>query len=118
MAEEPTAPTIDVHYLKSKIYREVSCDGAVGGPTPTNKIWIGFYSERLPVPRVVRHQLLATETEGEFVMDPNAQPVPIEARTGIVRNIEFGLYLTPAAAKTLHEWLGIELAAIKGEESK
>lgn len=118
MTEEPSTPTIDVHYLKSDIYREASCDGAVGGQTPTNKLWIGFYSERLPIPRVVRHQLQRTDKEGEFQIDPNAPPVPVEARTGIVRNLEFGLYLTPKAAATLHEWLGAQLESMKGEESE
>lgn len=119
MAEEPTEPTIDVHYLKSPSYRESSCDGVVGGQTPANKIWIGFYSERLPMPRVVRHKLLPTgENKDEFQFDPDTPPVVVESRSGIVRNLEFGLYLTPETAQTLHSWLGNQLASIKGEESK
>jgi hypothetical protein len=118
MAEDPPAPTIDVHYVKSTAYREVSCDGAVGGETPANKLWIGFYSERLPIPRVVQHQLLRTDKEGEFQMDPDKPPVPIEGRTGILRNLEFGLYLSSATAASLHEWLGHQLAIMKGEEIK
>ncbi|TIX25562.1 MAG: hypothetical protein E5V37_26960 [Mesorhizobium sp.] len=116
MAEETPVPTIDVHYLKSSVYREASCDGAVGGQTPANKLWIGFYSERLPIPRVVQHHLRQTGKEGEFEMDREKPPVPIEGRTGILRNLEFGLYLTPEAAANLHQWLGNQLATLKGEE--
>jgi hypothetical protein len=117
MAEDAPAPTIDVSYIKSGNYREAGCDGAVGGPTPNGKVWIGFYTERLPVPRVVRHQLKATDDPEEFQLDTDHAPTPVEGRSGIVRNLEFGLYLTPDTAEELHRWLGRHLKFMKGEKS-
>jgi hypothetical protein len=115
MTDDAPDPTIDINYLKSGDYREVSCDGAVGGPTPSEKIWIGFYTERLPVARVVRHKLLPIEGTEEFILDPNSEPVTIDSRAGVIRNLEFGLYLTQDTAKHLHEWLGKQIKINEGD---
>lgn len=115
MTEETPAPTIDVNYIKSAQYREVSCDGAVGGPTPGNKLWVGFYTERLPIPRVVQHTLKSSGSSGEFQIDTDVPPVPLDSRSGIIRNMEFGLYLTQDTAAELHAWLGRHLAGLRGE---
>lgn len=115
-ANSTTTPTVDVHYLKSGNYREAACDGAVGGRTPSDKIWVGFYSERLPLPRVVRHQLKPVGDAGEFQMDLEKPPIPLEGRAGIVRNLEFGLYMNADVARELHDWLGKRLLELKGEE--
>ena len=40
MAEEPTsAGTIVINYLKSSGFREVACDGVMGGPNPRGSLW-------------------------------------------------------------------------------
>lgn len=107
MTDQKANPTIDINYVKSASYREVPCDGALGGITPQKKLWVGFYSERLPLPRLVRHELIPTERQNEFSLDPNG--TPLESRGGLIRNVEFGIYLSKEAAKQLHEWLGDNL---------
>ena len=49
--------TLDINYLKSPHFREVTSDGIVGGPTPMGKIWLAFFTERFALPRIVRHEL-------------------------------------------------------------
>jgi hypothetical protein len=111
MAEEEAGRAIDVNYLKPHYFRESACDGILGGPTPQGKLWIGFYTERLPLPRIIRHKIVETE-KGQFRIDGHDQGLPIESRSGIIRNMEFGAFLSVETAKQLHTWLGDQISAI------
>jgi hypothetical protein len=108
MAETKDQKTIDINYIKSNDYREVACDGAIGGATPSEKLWVAFYTERLPLPRIARHELISTSSS-DMRVDPDKPPLVLDGRAGIVRNVEFGLYLTRDAARTLHAWLGSQI---------
>lgn len=99
-------PTVDIHYQKTADFREVACDGALGGPTPQGKVWLAFYSERFPLPRIVRQDLVADEETGEFNVDHSKPATIVEAKRGIIRNVEFGVYMSVETASQLHEWLG------------
>ena len=44
--------------MKSNAFREVACDGALGGPTSQKKLWIAFYTERLPIPRIAEYNVV------------------------------------------------------------
>ena len=99
------APPFGIHYIKSAGYREVSCDGVMGGPTPQAKLWMGFYTERFPIPRITYHTL-KPEPGGAFTVDDSTIPVGVETREGVVRNIEVGTYMDLAVAQRLHAWLG------------
>ena len=112
MADQDPGKTIHINYIKSNDYREVACDGALGSSTPAGKLWVAFYTERLPLPRIVRHELQQSAESSELRIDPNSPGVTIDGRVGIVRNVEFGLYMSPEAARKLHEWLGEQLALI------
>ena len=120
MAEDsPIQKTIAVNYLKSNDFREVACDGALGGLTPQGKLWVAFYAERFPMPRIVEHDIITESGQApdEVTIDMNSGRV-IESRSGIVRHVEFGVYLTIESAKTLHDWLGKQIAAIGDHGSK
>lgn len=114
MADE-TQQAIDIHYIKSNAFREAACDGALGGGTPSGKLWIGFYTERNPLPRIVRHQLVPIGPD-TFGIDPAEPGTVLDSRAGVVRNLEFGLYLTLDTARQLHEWLGRQLEAAEGKK--
>lgn len=114
-AAEPAQPTVDINYIKSRDFREIGCDGVIGGPTPTSKLWLAFFTERLPLPRIVRYNLVQSGQEGEFSVDPAQPGAPVEAREGVVRNVEFGVYLSIESAEQLRDWLGRNIDALKGE---
>jgi len=114
MAEEASDRTVDINYIKSADFREVACDGVIGGPTPNQKLWVAFYTERLPLPRIVRHKIVPGGQEDEFRIDADSPGTPIDSQSGIVRNVELGLYLSISVAEQLHEWLGQQLPKLKG----
>jgi hypothetical protein len=109
MDEEALPTTVDINYIKSSDFREIACDGAIGGPTPRGKLWLAFYTERLPLPRIVRHELKQASESGELTIDPNKPGAVIEGRVGVVRNVEFGLYLSIPTARELYDWLGSQI---------
>ena len=112
MAEQnPIPKTIAVNYLKSSDFREIACDGAIGGMTPQGKLWVAFYAERFPLPRIVEHDVIQGSKPDEITVDMSSGRI-LESRSGIVRHVEFGVYLTTESAKTLHDWLGKQIAAI------
>lgn len=122
MATDETAPadaehTVDIHFIKPTAFREVLCDGVIGGPTPDGKLWLAFYSERLPIPRIIRQPLKASE-EGGVEPDYNQSAEVIESRRGIVRSVEFGAYLSVETAEGLLNFLGKHLKEIKSLEGK
>ena len=118
MAEEKAArdQTVTINYLKSNSFREVACDGVLGGPTPHGSIWMAFYTERFPLPRIVRHKMVPTQEENTFTLDDPGEV--IEGRQGIIRNVEFGVYMTTQTAEQLYEWLGRNLELIKAGGEK
>lgn len=116
--EADTPTTLDFNYLKSRDFREASCDGVVGGPTPAGKLWMAFFTERLPLPKRVRHSIQSTGAANEFTLVPDAEPTLIDSLSGVVRNVEFGLYLDLSTAEQLHEWLGRKIETLKNEAAQ
>lgn len=117
MADE-TVPTININYLKSAHYQEVPCDGVIGAATPHGKLWMAFYAERGAIPQVVMHKLTQTGQDGEFRLEAGDVGVPVEGRTGMVRNLEVGVYMNVDTAREFHKWLGMQLAALTEGENK
>jgi hypothetical protein len=99
----PNEKNIKINYLKTGDFREIACDGVLGGPTPQGKVWLAFYTERFPMPQVVEHLLVEGLREGELSV--GGEPVVIQSREGIIRNVEFGVYMSVTAAEQLRDWL-------------
>ena len=114
---EEDASFIDIHYMKTSGFREVPCDGALGGSTPHGKLWLAFYNERFPLPRVMRQKLKMSNDSNE-TLDVSSPATVVESRRGLIRNVEFGVYMSLETASDLHQWLGEYLAeaANQGEE--
>lgn len=107
-----------VNYLKAADYREVSCDGAFGGPTPQGKLWIGFFSERYPIPRVIAFPAQPNPDDPTSMkLDETVTPAFIDSRQGLIRNVEFGAYISLEAAERLHVWLGTKIAEMQKAKS-
>lgn len=114
---DPTGPSeLSFHYVKSPDYREISCDGALGGVTPKKRIWMALYAERGPVPRVMTFKAEATGKPNEFKVDDQVQPLRVETREGLVRHVEVTAYMDLEVAKALHRWLGQRIAQVEGEK--
>jgi hypothetical protein len=64
MPTDSPAQSLKINYLKSKAYREAACDGALGGPTPQKKLWIAFYTERFPIPRIAEYNVVPASKAG------------------------------------------------------
>jgi hypothetical protein len=78
------APTVDIHYLKTSGFREVACDGALGGPTPHGKLWLAFYTERFPLPRVMRQKLMPSDSSDDGMTLDAAGPATVEVRSSLI----------------------------------
>src|ERR1700730_16012555 len=117
MADESKTPDVlQFHYIKSPNYREIACHGVIGNPTPNGKIWVAFFAERMPIPRVVGYHV-ASVPQGQPIPFNEATagaPVIMESRQGIVRHVEFTAYFDLDVAERLQEWLGDRIAQIRG----
>ena len=120
MADEPSRTAkLQFHYIKSPDYREVGCDGVLGGVTPRRKIVMSLFSERGPIPRLVEYDLHVSGDEKSFEFDEGfATPSHIDTRHGIVRHVEVTSYLDVDVARRLQKWLGDRIAEIEGGDEK
>lgn len=94
LSETPEA--IDFHFIKAAHFRIIHVDGAWGGVTPSQNIAVGFFSERLPIPTIVQHQLEEGGNLGE--------ELERDSKTGIVREMEVELVMNKATATGFLEW--------------
>jgi hypothetical protein len=97
MADDPT--TVKFEYLKSNLFRIIHVDGAYGGVTPRLGLFVSFYSERPPIPRVLVHQLKEGGGLGDEIKEKR------ESREGIIREAEVGVLMDADVAKSLVTWL-------------
>ena len=98
-ADEDEKPaTIDFHYVKSPQFSSIPVHGAYGGPTPQGLISATLYTERHPIPKRVTHSL---RDDGSL---DDGKPSD-DSLTGIVRQLEAEVFLTPEIAQRLGEWL-------------
>jgi hypothetical protein len=102
--ESPTV--VQFHYIKSNAFRVIHTDGAIGHITPAGLIFVGLYSERAPIPKMMAHEITDA---GQVGTERQEQRV---SKTGIVREIEVGAMMGIDTAKRLVQWLQerIELA--------
>lgn len=88
---------LNIYYQKNSQYRTIHCDGALGGRTPLNEFNINFYSTRNVIPQVVEYELKDNGGLGEIKSSVG--------KNGVVREIEFGVYMSESTAKDIYEFL-------------
>jgi hypothetical protein len=102
---------LEILYQKNSLYREIHVDGALGGVTPRGKININFYAERLVIPR--------SET---YNFEPGRLGdrigVSADSKKGVMREIEFGIYVDLDTAKQLHKWLENKIISLEEKPKK
>ena len=99
---EPTK--IPFHFIKSNAYRVVHVDGAVGGLTPNLNVFVSMYSERPPIPEL---QVMALNESGGIADEVITERV---TKQGVVREVEVGLVMTVANARSLIAFLQSRVA--------
>lgn len=121
MAEEDTKEehsgaereTVTIHYIKASQFRAVHVDGVYGGVTPTGKIHMAAYSQRMAIPQqVVQYISPDGRLESEI-------PEKTVTRGGIVRDLEVDLVVDKDVAASMIEWLKDKIDSLeKIEESR
>jgi hypothetical protein len=113
----PETAKIEFHYIKAENYREVPCHGAIGGITPQKQIWVSFYAERYPIPRIVQYEVPKPPEDQPTVTlnEREATPTYIDTRRGVIRHVEFTAYLDLDAAHRLRDWQDKRIAEAAAE---
>ena len=101
-AAPPTPESIEFHFIKSVHFRTVHVDGAWGGITPRGAIQCAIYSERQPIPRTIKQYL----TEDSRLSDKYDT---LEARDGMIREVEANLIMSLSTAVSLRDWLNTKI---------
>lgn len=103
--EQP--PKVRIEYVRGNLFRVVHVDGAFGGTTPRLQLFIDFYSERFPIPRVLVYEASPEGAPLREIVEER------ESEEGIVRESEVGLVLDLPVAKVFSEWLNEKVAELE-----
>jgi hypothetical protein len=98
MNERPSEK-LRIEYINSHSYRMVRADGAFCGTSPRLELFISFYNERFPIPRVLVYQATDSGTPGEEILEDR------ESKEGIIREVEVGITMDLPTAKSFAAWL-------------
>ena len=94
-----TPEAIDFHFVKSAHFRVIHADGVWGGVTPSGNIALSIFSERLPIPTIVKNRIKDGNQVGEEIAEER------NTRTGVVREVETELIMNKATATVFLDWL-------------
>lgn len=100
MEENKKPESIEIFYEKNPQYRTINADGAIGGLTPTNQVNISFYSTRNTIPKSITHKINDNGSLSEIPVEINK-----DSKFGILREIEFGVYMSRQSAHELYLFL-------------
>jgi len=90
-----------LHYKKTDSYRTYSVDGAFGGLTSQNKLYLELFIERHVTPISVTHKVTKDGRLGEVVSQ--------EAKQGGIRQIEAGLIMDLKVAQALRDFIDTKI---------
>lgn len=96
--EAEKTESIEFHFQKSNFFRVIKIHGAWGGLTPRSEIQMNIFSERLPLPDSMTHAVNEAGGLGEIINSTGTT-------SGLVREVEATITMTPDVARVLAEWL-------------
>jgi hypothetical protein len=99
-----------VEFVKGNLFRVVHADGAYGGITPRLDLFITFYTERFPIPKVLTFEM---SPEGVPAKEVSSER---ESKEGVIRECEIGVVVDLPIAKSFLQWLTEKVAEL--EEAK
>ena len=117
MGDQPEKPDNDsettqrftFHFIKSNHFRVIHGDGAWGGITPSGSLAMVFYSERMPIPQRIDHEITPVGTLGA--------PTNVESKRGVVREMEVEVVVNLEAAKGISNWLNAQIESLEKAHS-
>jgi hypothetical protein len=87
-----------VKYKESQNYRREAVSGVFGGPTPAGGLMCNFFLETRAVPDQVEIEI---DSSGAAI----EKPVTEEEGEVFIREILFGVLLSPQVARSIGDWL-------------
>ena len=100
MEKEAGINSVDIHYEKNPQYRTIHTDGAIGGVSPIGMINLAFYSTRHAIPKSINQKL---NPDGSMSQEPTT--ISEDSKSGVIREIEFGVYMNKQTAQDLYNYL-------------
>jgi hypothetical protein len=104
---EAPSDKIRIEYVKSHFFRLVRADGAIGGISPRLELFITFYNERFPIPKVLTYKPTPDGAPGEEILSER------ESKEGIVREAEVGITMDLPTAKSFASWINEKVAELE-----
>lgn len=87
--------SVTVLVKKNRDYRIAFAVDAIGGPTPQGHLTCNFFKEYAGLP-----------SEGRFVRNPDGTALyEDKSEPVLVREVEFGIIVTPEVAESIGNWL-------------
>jgi hypothetical protein len=108
-SSKPTEPKVQIHYLKSQLFRVIHGEGVLGSISPHGKIFFVLFNERTAIPRNMTHLVNSDGTLGETL--------EVDSRGGIVREMEVGVLMDLDDAVRVRDWLSARITDLQ-EASK
>lgn len=93
----PPAGRIRFNYVKPADYRSYHVDGVIGGLTPHGFVQLSVYAERGAIARITEHEVGPDGRLGPQIV--------VDAKDGLIREVQACLYLSFATAVELRNWL-------------
>tara|TARA_R110001592_G_scaffold78374_1_gene235130 strand:- start:652 stop:993 length:342 start_codon:yes stop_codon:yes gene_type:complete len=110
--EEKSKESVIIHNLKNSGFRQIHVDGAQGGLTPSGKFNLNFYAERMVIPKGTEFEINENGTLGDQIRHVDG------SKKGIVREFEFGIYMSLEACESLKNFLDKKIEEIRSSTSE
>lgn len=109
-SSKPVGPKVQIHYLKSQLFRVIHAEGLLGSPSPHGKIFFALFNERSAIPRNMTHLVKSDGSLGEIL--------EVESRGGIVREMEVGVIMDLEDAVRVRDWLSVRITELEEASKK
>lgn len=93
-ANDQEDTSLDVYYEKGQSYLNFHCDGSIATPSGGNQIVVSIFNERFTIPKHVKMKP-SPKNDGEV------REQVVEGKSGIFRQVECSIFLSPDAARDL-----------------
>lgn len=102
-----TPNKLRIEYHKANLFRVVHADGVYGGTSPRLQLFVAFYSERFPIPKVLTYETSSTGAPEHEIISER------ESKEGVFREVEVAVTMDLNAAKGFSVWLNEQVAALE-----